>query len=47
MSGGFRSVATQPWMSSTLLKQFVTKKEVVTPDRTAIYRKFALPMDII
>jgi pimeloyl-ACP methyl ester carboxylesterase len=31
-------VATQPWMSSTLLKQFVTKKEVVTPERTAIYQ---------
>jgi pimeloyl-ACP methyl ester carboxylesterase len=32
------ALGTQPWMSSTLLKQFVTRKESVTAERTALYQ---------
>jgi pimeloyl-ACP methyl ester carboxylesterase len=35
---GVAALGTQPFMSGTLLKQFVTRKEVVTPERTAIYQ---------
>ncbi len=35
---GVAAVGTQPFMSQTLLKQFVTRKEVVTSERTALYQ---------